>query len=263
MTSKQRLVRMLPIAGVVAIAAIWIVSAAQADKGDVTCTVAPGDPFGVVTGEVPHDLIVPPNTVCDINTAHVGHDVKLGHDSYVGISSTTIDHDIVGTQVSTLELGNTDPGLGPVHVGHDIKLSGKQNNTNFPNGYTICDSTIDHDVTITGTDTPFGTVIGDKGRGPEDFCADAINPLVKIGHDLVISNNVFGRLDVGDNTISHDMKILDNTATTAFGDLGTMDVSDNTVGHDAVCSGNNPPPNPGGDGDGDGPNHAGHLNTCP
>jgi hypothetical protein len=263
MTFKQGLGRVLMIALAAGAGAIWLVSAASADKGDVTCSAAPGEPFGIVTGEVPHDAIVPPNTICDINNAHVGHDVKLGHDSYVGISSTTIDHDIVGKQVSTLELGNTEPGLGPVHVGHDIKLSGAQNNTNFANGYTICDSTIDHDVTIDGTDTPFGTVIGDKGRGPEDFCADAINPVVSIGHDLMIRDNVFGRLDVGDNTIGHDMKILNNTATTAFGDEGTMDVSDNTVGHDALCSGNNPPPTPGGDGDGDGPNHAGHKNTCP
>lgn len=237
--------------------------AAFAAKGDVTCTTDPDVGFGTVTGNVQHDVIVPPNQVCDINNANVGHDVVLKHDAYVGISSTTIGHDIDGDKVSTLELGNTEPGLGPVHVGNDITLKGKQNNTNFPNGYTICDTTVAHDITITGTETPFGTVIGDKGTGPEDFCADAQQPLVTVGRDIIIKDNVFGRLDIGDNTIGRDLKVIGNTATTEFGDLGTLDVSDNTVGRDAICKDNTPPPNPGGDGDGDGPNSAGRTNTCP
>ena len=266
---KGMLRRTLPLAMAIAGLAVVAPGTAFAANGDRTCGGGPNT-FGEITGSVPHDVIVPAGSACDIHVAMIGHDVIIGQNTYVGISSTTVGHDITGNGVSTFETANFAPDPGPVYVGHDITLTGKQNNPDYANGYTICDTTVQHDITISGTSTPYTTEIGDNaavaGEGTEEFCAggpDTGNPADFIGHDLVITNNVFGRLDVGDNSINHDMLIANNTATTAFGDVGTMDVSDNKVGHQATCSGNTPPPNPGGDGDGDGPNHAPVNHGCP
>jgi hypothetical protein len=236
---------------------------ASAKKKDVVCT-GTLEKLGEVTGSVKHDVIVPPNQVCSINNANVGHDVILEAGSFVGIGSSTIKHSVIGNEVSTLETGNVGPNAGPVSVGHNIELTGIQNNAEHANGYVICDTTIKHDLVIHGTSTPFGTNIGDTGTQSNEFCTGGpkvATPQDSIGHDLVITNNVFGRLDVGNNTIGHDLRVENNVGTTAFGDAGTLDVSDNTAGHDALCSGNTPALTP--DGPEDGPNHAKKLNTCP
>jgi hypothetical protein len=246
----------LALAGVVA-------GPASAGKKDVVCK-GTLEKLGEVTGSVKHDVIVPANQVCSINNAKVGHDVILEAGSFVGISSSTIKHSVIGKEVSTLETGNVGPNAGPVSVGHDIELTGIQSNAEHANGYVICDTTIKHDLLISGTSTPFGTIIGDTGTASNEFCTGGPmvpTPQDMIGHNLVIKNNVFGRLDVGNNTIRHDLIVENNIGTTAFGDAGTLDVSDNAAGHNALCAGNTPALTP--DGPEDGPNHAKKLDTCP
>jgi hypothetical protein len=239
----------------VSLAAVAAGPASAAKPGrDVTCTGTVQN-FGEVTGSVPHNVIVPANQACVITKATVGHDVIMEAGSYVGISSTTIRRDVIGHQVGTLETANFEPNPGPVSVGHNLTLTGIQTNSETANGYTICDTTVHHNLVISGTETPFGTVLGDTGLGPEEFCSGG--PDIKsedtIGGRLTVTGNVFGRLDIGNNTIT------DNTGTTAFGDLGTLDISDNSVGGNATCANNNPTPT--GDGPEDGPNKVAHKNN--
>jgi hypothetical protein len=49
-----------------------------------------------------------------------------------------------------------------------------------------------------------------------------------------------GRVDVGNNSVGHDLTVNNNTASTSTGDTGDIGVDDDTVKHDATCVGNSP-----------------------
>jgi len=236
----------------VAAAGLLSLAAAQgvaADNGKTQCT-------GSFTGTT-KDLVVPAGGFCIVDSATIQHDLTIGQNADVAIENTTIGHDLSATAPQAIITGWGGGNPGPVRVGHDLTING----SDAPNGigYDLCDTTVDHDLQVTNTVIPFEIFIGDKGGTGFDFCEPALSTSDHVGHDLVVANNRTGRIDVGDNTIGHDLRVVNNTASTDT-DLGDIDVSDNSVGHDALCSGNNPPPSK--DGPEDGSNHAGHTNTC-
>ena len=219
-------------------------------NGDLQCT-------GSFSGSAPHDLIVPANGLCIIDSAAIKHDLLVGQNAAVAVENTTIGHDLSATAPQNIETGFGGDNPGPVTIGHDLAISG----SDAPNGiaYDVCDTSVGHDLTVTGTNVPFEIEIGDKGTELTEFCALAAQPTDTIGHDLVVSGNQAGRIDIGDNSVGHDLTVVGNTTTPAT-DVGDLDVSDNTVRHDASCSGNSSPPSK--DGPDDGPNHTGGKNTC-
>jgi hypothetical protein len=76
---------------------------------------------------------------------------------------------------------------------------------------------------------------------------------------VTVANNTTGKVDVGNNSVGHDLNVSNNAASTATGDTGDVGVDDNAVSHDATCAGNSPALSK--DGPEDGPNHVGHKNT--
>ena len=105
--------------------------------------------------------------------------------------------------------------------------------------------------------------VGDKSSQPSEFCFYAASAPDTVRHDLSLVNNVAGRIDVGDNSISHKLEVIGNTLQTPPDpDSPTIDVSDNTVQDTATCHGNNPAVSPASrDGD-DSPNHAKKDDGC-
>jgi hypothetical protein len=232
---------------VAACALLSLVVAQGAAAAPVTCT-------GLFSGTA-KDLVVPGGVTCVLVGATITHDVTVQPDGNLGAGGgTTIGHDLVATQADEIVAGN----FGPLTVGHDLVISGIDASPTLIRGYEVCDTTINHDLKITGTLSDFPMNVGDVGPG--EFCSSR-DPGAEpntIGHDAVINGNtVTGfvpNIDVGNNSIGHDLNVSGNTAT------GYIDVSDNTVGHDASCSANTPALSK--DGGEDGPNSAGHNNTC-
>lgn len=246
---QARLRRALALGAATAIAAAITAAPASARRGDVVCH-GTLEHIGEVTGNVAHNVIVPENQACVITLASVGHNVILEPGSYVGITSTTIKHSVIGHKVATLETANFEPNAGPVSIGHNLELTGVQENAENANGYVICDTTVNHNVVINDTSTPYGTELGDTATGPENFCSGGPDPNAtdKIGGSLLVTDNVFGRLDIAENSITRNMTIENNRGTTAFGDEGTLRVAGNTIGRNATCAANTPeleknPPN--------------------
>ncbi len=202
------------------------------------------------------DVIVPPNGLCLLNGATVTHDVIAEQNSNLAVANTTIGHDLTANAPQALSTGAFSGPPGPVKIGHDLAISGSDGSNGI--GYDLCDTSVGHDLSISGTVTFDEIDVGDTGA--ESFCSAAVSAPDSVGHDLIVTNNHPARLDVGNNTIGHDLTVSGNTATGADGGPAYIDVSNNQVGHDAACSGNAPPPSK--DGPEDGPNSAGHSNTC-
>lgn len=246
------------VGGLLALAGVLVPHRVAGDSAaDVQCT-------GFFAGTA-HNLVVPAGGFCIVNGATINHDVIVLQDGELGISDSTVGHDLIGRQAGTIEVGCcAGPAPDAVTVGHDVNITGADPLTNSAqdNGYDVCNTRVDHDLTIANTAPNFEIEVGDKGT-PQEFCSASSSPPNRVGHDLVIVNNRAGRIDIGDNAIRHDLIVSDNTASTATGDSGDIDVSDNRAGHAATCTGNNPEPTLGGDGDGDGPNTAPKKQGCP
>lgn len=233
---------------VVTLAAALVLLLAQGsavgNSEDVQCT-------GAFSGTA-RVLTVPANGFCIVDGATITQDLIVEQNGVLAVENTTIGHDLRGDRPQNIETGFGGGNPGPVSVGHDLRIEG----SDAPNGiaYDICDTTINHDLQVSHTNVPFEIEIGDTGTQPNEFCALSVSPPDSVGHDLTVDHNSAERIDVGNNTIGHDLLVQDNTATS------DNDVSDNKVGHDARCSSNTPPA--GKDGPEDGPNQAGQANTC-
>jgi hypothetical protein len=207
---------------------------------------------GMVTGTVAN-VIVPPNNVCILEGATVLRDVFVESNAALGAENSSVGYDVIATRPWEIETGNN----GPFSVGHDFIVSGSDLQQG-DQGYDICDTSIGHDLRITGTGVQYEIEIGDNGAQSNEFCFTSPSPSDSIGHDLVVSGNTAGKIDVGNNDIGHDLMVTGNKVTAATGDTGDIGVDDNTVGYDATCTGNTPAPNQ--DGPEDGPNSVGGVN---
>ena len=219
------------------------------------------------------NVIVPAGQSCLIDNAIITHDVVAEPDASVAVVNSSIGHDLSADHPALVETGfqsgvppfvNTTPG--PVQIGHDLSISGSAGATdaNPPVGFDICDTTIDHDLTISGANVPNEIQVGDKGTGPDfEYCQFAAAAPNTVRHDLTVVNNQVGRIDIGNNSISHDMTVSGNSVTAPSPLYSTIDVSDNTVGHTARCKDNNPQVSPATrDGTEDGPNSAPQDDGC-
>jgi hypothetical protein len=176
--------------------------------------------FGTFSGTA-IDLVVPAGGSCALEGAKITHDVIVQTDAVFSAEGTTIGHDLNATKPQSIALGFG----GPVKIGHDALMTGADPNGKYVD---VCDTTIKHDLRITGLTNSEEIEVGDLG----EFCDGADSQPNTIGHDAVVNGNAFGTyIDVGDNSVGRDLSVS--------GDKGTagsyIDVSDNTVGRDATC----------------------------
>ncbi len=248
----RKMLLLVSAAGLLSLAAAQGVSA----DSTYTCT-GTLDNFGLFTGTA-KDVVVPPGNACAIIGATVTHDVTVGKGASLGVDNSSIGHDVKANGAALFEfIGYT----GPISVGHDVVLTGTSPEAMSYGGYDVCDTTIGHDLSITGADIAYEIEVGDTGPQDNEFCG-APGPVSQpdsVGHDLTVSNNTAGKVDVGNNSVGHDLNVNNNFASTSTGDTGDIGVDDNTVSHDATCTGNSPALSK--DGPEDGPNHGGHKNT--
>jgi hypothetical protein len=243
---------------VVAAAAMLAVAAPSAladgkDGKTVRCTgtVLPVFNPGFVTGSV-DNVIVPPNNFCILEGAQVRHDVLVGANGGLGAENSSVGHDIVATSPWEIETGNN----GPLTVGHDFVISGPDAG-NGAQGYDICNTSVGHDLKIVNTSVLYEIEVGDIGPQDNEFCTTSPSPPVSVGHDLVVTGNSAGTIDIGNNTVVHDLVVANNTLRTDYPLPSLIGVDDNKVGHDATCSNSVPLTK---DGPEDGPNVVGGRN---
>jgi hypothetical protein len=216
-----------------------------------TGTVLPDFNPGIVTGPV-DNVIVPANNFCILEGAQVKHDVLVGANGGLGAENSSVGHDIVAIQPWEIETGNN----GPLTVGHDFVISGPDAE-NGAQGYDICDTSVGHDLKITGTSVLYEIEVGDIGPQNNEFCTTSPSPPVWVGHDLVVTGNSAGKIDIGNNTVVHDLVVKDNTLRSDYPLVSGIGVDDNKVGHDATCLNSVPLSK---DGPEDGPNVVGGRN---
>lgn len=227
--------------GLVAALGVLLGGAQGAGAEPATCS-------GTFTGTATV-LVVPADGYCDLEGATVTRDVIVGGNAVLLAADTSVGRNITAQQAATLLTGVS----GPVHVGHNITFTGS--NAPHSAGLAICSTTIGHDLRVSGTVLTGVLVVGDTVN---DFCYYSASPANSIGHDLVVTNNfAYEFIDVGNNTVGHNLVVSGNT-TNSVGNY--IDVSDNVVGRDARCSANTPTPTR--DDPDDGPNQASHTNTC-
>jgi hypothetical protein len=211
---------------------------------------------------VDHDATLQKSAGLEATHIAIGHDVIAEFGSGLLLGDATIGHDLAASQPGSIQIGQAGGSPGPVEVGHDFVISGSP-----PHAFAhdICDTTVGHNLRMTGVTVLFGFTIGDTG--PDEGCSPAAgNRGVSntIGHDLVVSGNTaltnafFGPsgMEVDDNSVGHNLVFSGNTADPG----GLLEVADNRVGHDAICAANSLLL--GTDGPDDGPNLAGHDNGC-
>jgi plastocyanin len=219
-------------------------SAASADPGNVVCN-------GTVTGDVPHDLIVPAgDTFCFIPPGtQIGHDVIVQPGGRLWDQQGSVGHDITANQPAGIAIGGFDTPQGG-SVGHDITILGVTGNGPRGGVNWLCNTHVGHDVTIANSASTAGKWdIGDL----EPECGGGG---ITTGHDLNVVNNA-NQVDVSDNNeglppppfaIGHDLNVLGNALPPI--------VESNSARHDANCQSDHTT-------DGDGvPNVAGHNNSC-
>lgn len=246
---KRRFRRLLGLAFAAVFASVpGVASAMGSDSGggsQTTCT-------GAFSGTA-YDLVVPSGSTCLVSGAFIKHDVIVQTGGGLAIERSVVGDDISASRPQNVETGfGASLNPGPVRVGHDLTISG----SDAPNavGYDICDTTVGNDLVVDRTAPQFEIDIGDEGPQDNEFCTYAQEAPDRVGHDLVVDRNSPLNIDVGNNSVGHDLIVADNTAKT------NIDVSDNRVGETAFCSGNTPPPSP--DGPEDGPNKAEHKYGC-
>jgi hypothetical protein len=184
----------------------------------------------------------------------IAHDYRLSDGAGAHMERTTIGHDFVATEPSSVQTGKIGPDSpgGPVNVRHNVLISGSPTGNDFVfDG--ICALNVGHDMRVTGRTVTLGLGIASAG------CAVIGQPGNTIGHDLVFSGNTAARgffgpssLRIGDNRVGHDLVFSGNTADAG----GALEVTNNVVGHDVLCSSNSPAVTA------TTPNVAGKLNTC-
>lgn len=189
----------------------------------------------------------------DLGGVRIGGDYFLSDGAGTHMERTSIGHDFVATEPSTVQTGKIDPDSpgGAVTVGHDVLISGSPAGNPFVfDG--ICALSVGHDMRVTGRTVTLGFGIASFG------CPFIGQPGNTIGHDLVVTGNTaaasrFGSsLRIGDDRVGHDLVFSGNTGN----DPGTLIVTNNVVGHDLLCSSNSQAVTV------LDPNTAGHLNTC-
>ena len=190
----------------------------------------------------------------DLANAQIGHDYLLSDGAGTHMERTTIGHNFVASQPSTVQTGQNGPDTpgGPVNVGHDVVIDGSPADNPFVfDG--ICNLNVGHDMRVTNRTVTLGFGIASAG------CKTSGLPGNTIGHDLVVTGNtaangVFGpsTLRIGDDRVAHDLIFSGNIAVSG----GSLEVTNNIVAHDALCSSNTPAVTA------TEPNTAGHLNTC-
>lgn len=191
----------------------------------------------------------------DLGGVRIGHDFLLVDGAGTHIERTTIVHDFVAMQPSSVQTGKIDPDSpgGVVNVGHDVLISGMPAGNDFVfDG--ICALHVGHDMRVTDRTVTLGFGISPGG------CTRTLGlPGNVIGHDLVVTDDTAASgflgpssLRVGDNRVGHDLVFSGNSADPG----GILEVSNNVVGHDALCSSNAPAAVAFQS------NTAGHLNTC-
>ena len=190
----------------------------------------------------------------DLGGVKIGDDYLLADGAGTHMERTTIAHDFVATEPSTVQTGKIAPDSpgGPVTVGHDMLINGSPADNPFVfDG--ICDLHVGHDMRVTNRSVTLGFGIASFG-----CIAFEGRPGNTIGHDLVVTGNTavaspFGSsLRIGNNRVGHDLIFSGNTGN----DPGTLVVTDNVVGHDLLCSNNSQSISV------FGANVAGRLNTC-
>ena len=285
------------IFSLVTLSALFLIVALQgsaAGPANVVCSQQTNS----FTGSA-HNLIVPANGYCEIDSATITNDLIVEHDAGADVSNSTIQDDMI----MQLHAGGS---LATSTVGHDVRVG-------FGGGFNMALATIVHDLVASQSD-----VVGTGGIGPPPAPAGPST----VGHDFVIngspgrpdtSNFIFNGIcdltvgndlkvtnrwvtlgfSIGDEeacgtnapvSVGHDLVVTNDSALSGFfgpssldvgnntvgHDLiftdntavsgGNLEVSDNNVGNDAVCARNNPAPSA--DDPGDGPNVAGGTNTC-
>jgi hypothetical protein len=210
---------------------------------------------GLFDSSIGHDLSLRGGDGgADLGGVRIGHDYQLADGAGTHMERTTIGHDFVASQPSTVQTGKIDrdsPG-GPVDVGHDMLIDGSPADNPFVfDG--ICNLHVGHDMRVTNRTVTLGFGIAAAG------CAFDNQPGNTIDHDLVVTGNTaaigfFGpsSLRIADDHVGHDLIFTGNTAAAG----GSLDVTGNVVGHDAICSGNAPAVTVAT------PNSVGRLNTC-
>jgi hypothetical protein len=152
----------------------------------VTCT-------GIFTGTA-KDLVVPSSQVCTLSGATITHDVTVQPDASLGAGAgTTIGHDLIATKPAELVAGY----FGSLRVGHDLKISGTDATPSFPRVYAVCNTTIVHDLRITGTTAD---LIGLSVVDVADVLCSFYDPGAEpdsVGHDAVVTGNSAPNIDVG------------------------------------------------------------------
>ncbi|MBV9099875.1 MAG: hypothetical protein JOZ46_09900 [Candidatus Dormibacteraeota bacterium] len=222
-----------------------------------TGTISPTFNPGMITGTV-DNVIVPENNFCVLEGATVRHDVLVEDNAGLGAENSSVGHDVIADEPWEIETGNN----GPFTVGHDFVVTGSDL-SNGDQGYDICDTTVGHNLVFKHTGVQYEIEIGDVSPpANQEFCEGSPSPPTKVGHDLILEDNLTGRIDVGNNTVGHNLLVKDNTATSANGEtlFPGIDVSDNTIHNEAVCDDNTPAPAP--DGTEDGPNTAKDNDGC-
>ena len=77
-------------------------------------------------------------------------------------------------------------------------------------GYDVCGTTFGHDLSITGANVAYEIEIGDPGTTGQRVLRPASQPDT-IGHDLVGVGQHDGPIDVGNNSVEHDLAVNNNT----------------------------------------------------
>lgn len=247
----RKMLLLVSAAGLLSLAAAQGVSADSA----YVCT---GDLFGTYTTftGTTKDLVVPPGNACVLEGATVTHDVIVGKGASFGMDNSTVGHDVKIDGGAVIEFQNY---TGPNSVGHDLVMTGTSLQAQSYGGYDICGTTFGHDVWVTAANVAYEIEVGDTGTQDVEFCGFPGPQPDTIGHDLTVTNNTTGRIDVGNNSVRHDLSVSKNSASNSTGDTGDIGVDDNTASHDATCLGNSPALIK--DGLEDGPNHVGHADT--
>ena len=203
----------------------------------------PAGAFCIAEGTVGMDVNVGAGGVLISFTGlSVGKDVNAGQNAQLVLFSGSVGHDLSASKASLAILGYG----GALKVAHDLTVSGASGGI-FAD---VCAAKVQHDLEVTKNSNSSEIEVGD-----DEFCNPAAGS-ASAAHDLVVSDNGAGFLDVGNNSAGHDLTVKNNAA----GAGGYIDVSDNAASHDTSCGGNAPALSK--DGADDHANSAGHSNSC-
>jgi hypothetical protein len=217
----------LIVCAVLCAAAIAAVSASSAGAS------APTQCWGVVSGTVDGNLVVPDGKWCVLAGAQVHGNVTVGTGAWLhsvggaGGATTTIDGNVNGTDVQWVLLqydtqlgGNFNiDGARSGYTGFDINVHVGGNATILGNaGYTFVDAAIvDRNVDVEG------------GTGGVEVEWN------RVGGNETVSSNIPKTLSVYGNQVTGNLGVDDNTGA------GPKQVISNTAGRNLSCVGDDAP----------------------